>query len=142
MRASAALLALCASVVHAEGPRAVDFQAALSAALLHSPLVLRAAAEQQEARAQVEALRAGTLPRVSVNGAVTRLDSDRVLGERVLVPATSVNGNVTASVPVLHAQAWLQVSRARRGWPPRRPRARRRGEGWPGRSPTPTSAWC
>ena len=115
MRASAALLALCASVVHAEGPRAVDFQAALSAALLHSPLVLRAAAEQQEARAQVEALRAGTLPRVSVNGAVTRLDSDRVLGERVLVPATSVNGNVTASVPVLHAQAWLQVSRAREG---------------------------
>jgi len=110
------LLGLCAvTVAHAEGPRPVDFQAALSAALLHSPLLQRAVAEQEEAQAQVEVLRAGTLPRVAVNGTVGRLDADRKLGERVLVPATSVNGNVTANVPVLAPQAWLAVSRAREG---------------------------
>ena len=116
MRSSAALACLVwAAAAHAEGPRAVDFEAALSAALLHSPLVQRASAEQEEAGAQVEVLRAGTLPRVSVNGTVGRLDSDRKLGDRVLVPATSINGNVTASLPVLHPQAWLAVSRAREG---------------------------
>ncbi len=109
------VLALCAGVARAEGPRPVDFQAALSAALLHSPLLQRAAAEEAEARAQVEVLRSATLPRVTVNGTVTRLDSDRKLGERVLVAATSAGGNVTASMPVLAPQAWLSEGRAREG---------------------------
>jgi outer membrane protein TolC len=119
VRSSAALGVAVALLVStfalAEPPRGVDFQAALSAALLHSPLLERAEGERDEARAQVRAARAVLLPRVTVNGTASRLDSDRVLGERVLVPATGLNGNVTAVVPVVNAQAWLTLQRVEQG---------------------------
>ena len=99
----------------AETPRRVDFQGVLSAALLHSPLLQQAEGDRELARAQVRLARSGVLPRVTVNGTLTRLDADRKLGERVLVPATAVNGNVTAVVPLLNAQGWLGVSRAETG---------------------------
>jgi multidrug efflux system outer membrane protein len=82
-------------------------QQAASLAIAHADLL--------RAEALVSQARAGVLPQLTANATLTRLDGDRTIGERVLVPATGAGANLQLSVPLLAGPRWTALRRARDG---------------------------
>lgn len=79
----------------AAAPEVVSFDEAVKRALAQAPAIAIAELDAARSRAVLEQQRAPSLPTLGLNGSYTRLDSDRVLGDRVLASANQGNGNVS-----------------------------------------------
>ncbi len=88
------------------------FEEAVQRALETHPALRVAQADATRAAAQVEQARAGSLPSLGVNAVGTRLDADRVLGDRVIAGANQLSANVQLQVPLVAANRWAQWKRA------------------------------
>lgn len=91
----------------------VGFEDAIQRAMTRNPNTQIAAEEIHRAQALVEQARAGWLPQLNVNATYTRLDADRVLGDRIVLPKNILNANLTLSVPILAPRAWSATARAK-----------------------------
>ncbi len=85
---------------------------AIGRALAQNPTARIAAAEIERAEALVRQARAASLPTLTANGVYTRLDGDRVLGDRVLTPADTLSANAALAVPLVAPRAWARWSQA------------------------------
>ncbi len=90
----------------------LTFDEAVRQAVAAHPSGKVAAADVSRAQALLDQARATYLPQLNLNAAVTQLDGDRSVGERVFLPATSANGNLQLIVPVLAFQRRAQAHRA------------------------------
>lgn len=90
----------------------VQFQAAVDRALANHPALKIAEQDVARAWALVEQARAPSLPTLTLNGTYTRLDNDRVLGERILQPKDALAGNVQLGIPIIAPQRWANWWRA------------------------------
>ena len=91
---------------------------ALQRALAANPTVAVAVAEIDRADALVKQARVGYWPTLTANGAVTRLDSDRLTGPSggpftIVQPITQATGNLTLTVPLVAAQGWANTRHAK-----------------------------
>jgi outer membrane protein TolC len=86
---------------------------AVARALKQSPQLGAALDEARRADALSRQVRAAWLPTLGAAVVYTRLDSDRVAGATVTLPANALNASLSLSVPVFAPRAWLgwQVSR-------------------------------
>src|SRR6516225_7191930 len=90
---------------------------ALQRALAANPTVAVAVAEIDRASALIKQARAGYWPTLTANGAITRLDSDRLSGPpggpfTIVQPITQATANLTLAVPLVAAQGWANTRRA------------------------------
>ena len=118
MRSWAAMALALASATFGGPGRAEDLprvslQSAVRSALEKNPSAIVATEEIRRAQALVEQARAGSLPNLTGNVVYTRLDSDRLLTERVIASADTLSANLQLVVPLVHPQRWAQWSRAR-----------------------------
>lgn len=90
----------------------LSWKEALDRALATHPNLMRAQAELAAAETRIRQARAGWLPKVGVAATYTRLDSDRVLGERVLAPANQIGAQLQLQVPLFAPGPWLEQGRA------------------------------
>ncbi|MDP1825019.1 MAG: TolC family protein [Archangium sp.] len=88
------------------------FDEAVQRALESHPALRVATAEAARATAQVDQARAASLPTLGVNAVGTRLDADRVLGDRVIAGANQLGANLQLQVPLVAAHRWAQWRRA------------------------------
>jgi outer membrane protein TolC len=91
----------------------VSFDEAIRRALTRNPNSELAEQEVRRSQALVVQVRAGWLPTLNANATYTRLDAERVFGDRVLLPVDSFNANVSLSVPIIAPRAWVAHARAR-----------------------------
>lgn len=94
-------------------PPKIGFEEAIRRAVDRSPTTTLAAEEIRRSQALVEQARSSWLPTLSANGVYTRLDADRVLGDRVVQGIDSVNANLLLTVPIVSAKAWVTTARAK-----------------------------
>ncbi|MDB4970181.1 MAG: outer rane efflux protein [Myxococcales bacterium] len=111
--AALALVGGARRVAAAEEVERLGFADAVTRALQHNPNVTVAVEEIHRAQAIVEQTRAQSLPTLTVNGAYTRLDGDRILGANVVTPANSLSANLVLAVPLIQPRGWGQWSHAR-----------------------------
>lgn len=123
-RLTVAALLFFGGVAHADTdmPR-LTLKQAIDRALLHNPAVLQQVEELRRAEAQVVQTRAAALPTLTGNGVYTRIDGARVLvtpatatqpeTTTVLQGADAVTANITAALPILAPQRWVQWAHAR-----------------------------
>lgn len=112
------LLCLAASSARAEtqapaGVEVLTLESAVTRALGRNPTASIAAEEIHRAEAFVTQARAGALPSVAFNASYLRLDHDRVLNGRVISAANQVAASLSASLPLVAPQRWVQWSRSR-----------------------------
>ncbi len=81
----------------------VTLDEAIARAVEHNPRLSQALSVVERADASATAARAGWLPTATVNGTLTQLDANRVLGDRVLAPATTLNANLTVKCHCWHS---------------------------------------
>jgi outer membrane protein TolC len=98
-----------------EAPEQVTLDEALRRGRQQSASMAIAHADLLRAEALVSQARAGVLPQLTANATLTRLDDDRRLGERVLIPATSAGANLQLSVPLVAGPRWTSLRRANDG---------------------------
>jgi outer membrane protein TolC len=91
----------------------IGFEDAIQRALARNPNNELAAEEMRRADALVQQSRAAWLPIVNANATYTRLDSDRVLGDRVIQPANVLNANINVTVPLVSPRGWVATARAK-----------------------------
>lgn len=103
-----ALVALAAAPAPEPSLPRITLEQAVSQALARNVQSLVAAEEVARAEALVEQARAPSFPTLLGNGTYTRLDAERTPG----AGQNQVSGNVTAAVPVVAPQRWMQWSRA------------------------------
>ncbi len=97
----------------AEGTReAVTFGNALAVARSRNVNVAVAAADVARADALVKQARAAAFPTLTGNAIYTRLDGDRLVGDRVVQGADSLSLNVNVTVPIVSASRWGAWKRA------------------------------
>ena len=99
----------------ADGTKALErlsFDACARRAVERHPNVATAMSEAARADALVRQARAASFPTLYGNGVYTRLDGDRVLGDRVIAGANQLSANLALSVPLLNPQGWAAWSRA------------------------------
>ena len=84
---------------------------AVKRSLERNPTMETARQEIGRADALVRQARATWFPTLSANGTYTRLDGDRVLGDRVILGANSIAANVTLTVPLLASRQWAAHAR-------------------------------
>ena len=101
---------LLATLLAAAEP--VQFEAAVKRALDLHPALKVAEADAARAWALVEQVRSQSLPSLTVNGTYTLLDAERRIGDRVVQPRGSLQGNIELSVPLLAPQRWASWWRA------------------------------
>jgi outer membrane protein len=89
----------------------ISFLDALRRARTASPLLIAAEEGLGIAEAQVKRSRASWLPSVSGVGTYTRLDADRVVGDRVAAPANALNLSAQVQVPLIAAARWAETAR-------------------------------
>jgi outer membrane protein TolC len=94
----------------------VTLKEAIEQALARNPSLVVAEREIDRSQALLREARAGYWPTLTGNATYTRLDNDRTanLGgvNRVLVGRDSLGANVTLSVPLVSAPAWVRASQA------------------------------
>lgn len=88
---------------------------AVERSLAHHPNAVVAAQEIERARTLLEQARSASLPNVTVNGSLTRLDADRLLTGRTIAAQDQQSANVNVTVPLLAPQRWVQWSHAKTG---------------------------
>lgn len=103
----------------------ISLTEAVRRALARHPTALIAAQEIKRAEALLVEVRAASLPSLTANGVLTRLNSDRVLmqtdaktGERVPViigAKDQQSGNLVLNLPLLAPRAWMTWSEASAG---------------------------
>ncbi len=86
--------------------------AAVARAVARNASAAVAQAEVRRAEALVTQARAASLPTLTGNAVYTRLDSDRVLNDRVIAGADQLSANVTLTVPLVVPQRWATWSHA------------------------------
>lgn len=98
----------------AEAPperRTMTLDEAVKRSIDRNPTMEFARQEIGRAEALVRQARATWLPTFSANGTYTRLDDDRVLGDRVILGANSIAANVTLTVPIVAGRQWAAHAR-------------------------------
>jgi outer membrane protein TolC len=90
----------------------VSFEEAVARAAAQAPRVGAIRASIQRAEALVVQSRAAWLPTLVANGVFTQLESNRSLGDRVLLPAQSATANVQLTFPLLAVPRWLATADA------------------------------
>jgi outer membrane protein TolC len=101
----------------------VDLPGAWAEARRRSPSLPAAAAAIERAEAAAGLARAGWLPALRGQASYTRIDSERTLGDRVLVPRDSASAALVLTVPLLDAARWRESGRARSAVASQRQRA-------------------
>jgi len=91
----------------------LSLQEAVRRAVSRHPSVAVARQEIARAEALVRAARATSLPTLTGNVMLTRLDDDRVFGNRVVAAANQQSANINLTVPLIAPQRWAAWSRAR-----------------------------
>lgn len=94
-------------------PPAVGFEEAVQRAMSRNPTAELATEEVRRSEALVQQARSSWLPTLTANGTYTRLDADRVLGDRVIAGANSINANLVLTVPLIAPKAWIVTDRAK-----------------------------
>lgn len=89
----------------------ISFAEALRRAGAESYRVQKARAEMGSAAAEVKRSRANWLPTLNGVGTYTRLDGDRVVGDRVVSPANALNLSAQLEVPIVRAARWADTAR-------------------------------
>jgi len=94
------------------GPAAekISLSEAVRRALLRNPTAVVALEELRRADALLTQSRAGSLPSLTANGTLLRLDGDRVLSGRVISAKNQQSANLLLNVPLLAPQRWMQWS--------------------------------
>jgi len=80
---------------------------AVRRAIARNPTALIAEEEIRRAEGIVKEVRAGSLPFLTANAAVTRIDDARKFGANVITPMSSRSANVNLSIPLFAPQRWL-----------------------------------
>ncbi len=88
---------------------------AVERALANHPNAVVAQQEIERARALVEQARAASLPTLTANGTLTRLDADRVSTGRTIASQNQRSANLNLSVPLVAPQRWVQWTHAKTG---------------------------
>jgi outer membrane protein TolC len=99
----------------------LSLQQAIDRALHHNPRVLEQLEVLAQSRAQIEQVRAASLPTLTANGLYTRIDAPRTLTSTdqgvttttVVQGADAASANLTAAAPLIAPQRWVQWSHAR-----------------------------
>ncbi|MCC7009620.1 MAG: TolC family protein [Acidobacteria bacterium] len=105
-----------AATAFAQAPpavRRVEFDEAVRIAIERNPSVATAATAVSEADARLQVVRATTRPLVSASVSNTTLDGSRGFSGGVTQPQNQFAFGATASMPLLAAVPWAQVSQAR-----------------------------
>jgi outer membrane protein TolC len=95
------------------GPRVVDLPGAWREARRRSPRLPAAAAAIERAEAAAKLARAGWLPSLRGQATYTRIDGERAIGDRVLVPQDASNAALVLNAPLVDAARWKLSGRAR-----------------------------
>lgn len=106
------MISLLLIALAATDPAPISFDDAVTQALAKHPAMRIATEDAARALAQVEHARAPSLPSLNVNANYTRLDSDRLLGDRLLQNANQFTANAQAAVPLLNTPRWAQWYRS------------------------------
>jgi outer membrane protein TolC len=89
----------------------VGFDSAVKEAIKNNPQAMKAREQVERADALMRQARSGSFPTLVATGLYTRLDGDRTANlngmQRVLLPANSVNAQITVAVPLINAQRWV-----------------------------------
>ncbi len=107
------------NVPPAAGPIASDslerisLDAAIQRALRRNPTAQVAALDIERADALVRQARAASLPSLNGNATYTRLDHDRMFGNRLVAAKDQFNANLSLSVPLIAPGKWVQWSHAK-----------------------------
>lgn len=91
----------------------IHLKDAVAEALRRELRIAIAAAQLQRAEILVTRARSGWLPSVIGHASYVRLDDDRILGDRVLVPRDQWRADLTVNVPLVAIKPWLETARAR-----------------------------
>ena len=89
------------------------FARAVARSLERNPQVAIASEELVRVRAQLEQVRAASLPTLTANGVYTRLDDDRRLNGAIVAPENQLSGNLQLAVPLVAPRPWAQWAHAR-----------------------------
>ena len=90
----------------------VKFEEAVQKALEQHPALRVATMDTARARAQVEQVRASSLPYLGVNAIGTQLDAPRAIAGNVLTPAQALTVNAQLQVPIFVANRWAAWKRS------------------------------
>ncbi len=96
-------------------PPTIDLKTAVAGALARNPTFIVAQAEVRRAEAIVHETRSAALPTLYGNGTFTQLDGARIYNGTVEVPASTLNGTLTLSVPLVVPKPWAQWSQSKDG---------------------------
>jgi outer membrane protein len=97
----------------APAPEKIPLGDAVSSALGRNPSVAVAVAEIDRAEALIKQVRSGWFPTLSGYAAYTRLDHDRVLNGIRELSVNEVTANLTLTIPLISAPAWVNTRLAR-----------------------------
>jgi outer membrane protein TolC len=89
-----------------DAPEPVTFEDAVQRAIAFNTSALIASQEIIRAEGLMGQARAAALPLVVLGGSWTLLDHDRVLNGRLVQPGQSLQGTLTATVPLIAASRW------------------------------------
>jgi outer membrane protein TolC len=85
---------------------------AVRRALVRNPTAVIAQQEIKRAEALTIESRAGSMPSLTANGTLLRLDSDRVIPGRTVAPKDQQSANLVLSMPLIAPQRWMQWSQS------------------------------
>ncbi len=92
--------------------RRIDLTTAMRRALARAVPIELARAEVARAEALLRQARAGWLPKLTGNGAYTRLDGERRSGGQRLLARDQLTADLRLTVPLIAAPRWVETSRA------------------------------
>jgi outer membrane protein len=95
-----------------QGYEKIPLTEAVRRALVRNPAATIAMQEIKRAEALLVESRAASLPSLTANATLLRLDSDRAIPGRVVAPKDQQSANIVLSVPVIAPQRWMQWSQA------------------------------
>lgn len=90
----------------------VTLDQAIAQAVEKNPRLAQALSIAERAEASAVAARSQWLPTAFLNAGFTQLDANRVLADRVLVPATTLAANLSIQMPLLAINRWLASGQA------------------------------
>lgn len=104
------LVFLCASRVAVAAP--LTFDEVISLARRQNPSAASTRAQIDRALAILRQVRGAALPSLTANASYTRLDSDRMLADRILQNRDTLSANLTATLPIVPSRlgAWKRAS--------------------------------
>jgi outer membrane protein TolC len=94
------------------GVERVTLKGAVDRALARNVSTVVAAQDVRRVEGILREVRSSSLPQLTASGTYTRLDGDRLLGDRVIQGKDSLSANVTLSVPIVAPKSWAQWSHA------------------------------